>query len=138
MRPLKRDDYPSASPFKSQTGRIVRFQKPCRKPTSRASCEETNWQPPDDSLRSESKRDRGREGKEEGARHKVTGNMLVQAYKQRVREQKAIIGKAELTKERLLLITSVMRQLLSDENFLTLLRAESIADMPKQLMGRLG
>jgi ParB family chromosome partitioning protein len=81
---------------------------------------------------------RQKEGKEEGARRKVTGNMLVQVYKQRVREQKALIAKAELTKERLVLIASVMRQLLTDENFLTLLRAESIADMPKQLMGRLG
>ena len=81
---------------------------------------------------------RQKEGKEEGARRKVTGNMLVQVYKQRVREQKALIAKAELTKDRLVLIASVMRQLLADENFLTLLRAESIADMPKQLMGRLG
>jgi ParB family chromosome partitioning protein len=61
--------------------------------------------------------------------------MLVQVYKQRVREQKALIAKAELTKDRLVLIASVMRQLFADENFLTLLRAESIADMPKQLMG---
>ena len=80
---------------------------------------------------------RQKEGKEEGARRKVTGNMLVQVYKQRVREQKALIAKAELTKERLLLVTSVMRQLIGDENFLTLLRAEGIADMPKQLMGRI-
>lgn len=81
---------------------------------------------------------RQKEGKEQGARRKVTGNMLVQVYKQRVREQKALIAKAELTKERLLLVTSVMRQLIGDENFLTLLRAEGIADMPKQLMGRIG
>ena len=81
---------------------------------------------------------RQKEGKEQGAQRKVTGNMLVQVYKQRVREQKALIAKAELTKERLLLVTSVMRQLIGDENFLTLLRAEGIADMPKQLMGRIG
>jgi ParB family transcriptional regulator, chromosome partitioning protein len=42
-----------------------------------------------------------------------------------------------VTKERLLLVTSVMRQLVGDENFVTLLRAEGIADMPKQLMVRL-
>jgi len=30
-----------------------------------------------------------------------------------------------------------MRQLISDENFVTLLRAESISDMPKQLKDRL-
>lgn len=80
---------------------------------------------------------RRKEGKAEEARRKVSGNMLVQVYKQRVREQKALIAKAELTKERLLLITSVIRQLMDDENFVTLLRAEDIADMPKQLMARL-
>lgn len=33
----------------------------------------------------------------------------MQVYKQRVREQQSLIAKAELTKERLLLITSAMR-----------------------------
>jgi ParB family chromosome partitioning protein len=80
---------------------------------------------------------RQKQGKEDDVRRKVTGNMLVQIYKQRVREQKALIAKAELTKERLLLITSATRQLIGDENFVTLLRAEGIADMPKQLMSRL-
>jgi len=80
---------------------------------------------------------RQKDGKAEEVRRKVTGNMLVQVYKQRVREQKALIARAELTKERLLLITSVMRQLIGDENFITLLRAEGIVDMPKQLRARL-
>jgi ParB family chromosome partitioning protein len=80
---------------------------------------------------------RQKAGKAEEVQRKVTGNMLVEVYQQRVREQKALIAKAELTKERLLLLTSVMRQLLDDENFITLLRAESINDMPKQLRPRL-
>jgi len=80
---------------------------------------------------------RQKEGKAIGAQRKVTSNMLVQVYKQRVREQQCLIAKAELTKERLLLITSVVRQLLQDDNFTTLLRAEGIVDMPKQLMARL-
>jgi ParB family chromosome partitioning protein len=81
---------------------------------------------------------RQKTGKAEEVRRKVTGNMLVQVYKQRVREQKTLISKAELVKERLLLLTSAMRQLLGDENFVTLLRAEGITDMPKQLRERLG
>lgn len=80
---------------------------------------------------------RQKAGKAEEVKRKITGNMLVQVYKQRVREQKALIVKAELTKERLLLLTSVMRQLLNDENFITLLRAEAINDMPRQLRARL-
>jgi ParB family transcriptional regulator, chromosome partitioning protein len=81
---------------------------------------------------------RQKEGKATEAQRKVTSNMLVQVYKQRVREQQSLIAKAELTKERLLLITSMIRQLLQDDNFTTLLRAEGIVDMPKQLMARLG
>jgi ParB family chromosome partitioning protein len=80
---------------------------------------------------------RQRDGKAAEARRKVTGNMLVQVYKERVQEQKTLIAKAELTKERMLLITSAMRQLVQDDNFVTLLRAEAIADMPKQLMARI-
>jgi len=77
------------------------------------------------------------DGKAEDARRKVTGATLVQVYKERVREQKGLIARAGLTKERLLLVTSAMRQLLADENFTTLLRAEGIADMPGQLKARL-
>jgi ParB family chromosome partitioning protein len=80
---------------------------------------------------------RQKEGKAEENHRKVTGHMLVQVYKQKVRDQKALIAKAELTRERLLLVTSMMRQLVSDENFVTLLRAEGISDMPKQLKDRL-
>jgi ParB family chromosome partitioning protein len=80
---------------------------------------------------------RKKQGKAEENRGKVTGHMLVQVYKQKVREQKTLIAKAELTKERLLLVTSVIRQLVNDENFVTLLRAEGISDMPKQLKDRL-
>ena len=79
---------------------------------------------------------REKEGKAIEVQRKVTSNMLVQVYKQRVREQQTLIAKAELAKERLLLITSAMRQLLQDDNFTTLLRAEGIIDMPKQLMAR--
>ena len=77
-----------------------------------------------------------REGKQQQVQRKVTGSMLVQVYQQRVREQKALVAKAELTKERLLLITTAFRQLVSDENFITLLRAEGINDLPKQLATR--
>ena len=80
---------------------------------------------------------RQRDGKTIEAKRKVTGNMLVQVYKQRVGEQKALIAKAEQVKDRLVLVTFAVRQLVRDENFITLLRAEAIADMPKQLMTRL-
>jgi len=80
---------------------------------------------------------RQREGKQQQAQRKVTGSMLVQVYQQRVREQKTLVAKAERTKERLLLITTAFRQLLGDENFITLLRAEEISDIPKHLATRM-
>jgi ParB family chromosome partitioning protein len=80
---------------------------------------------------------RQREGKQQKVQRKVTGSMLVQVYQQRVREQKTLVAKAERTKERLLLITTAFRQLTGDENFITLLRAEGISDMPKHLATRM-
>lgn len=80
---------------------------------------------------------RQREGKQQKVQRKVTGSMLVQVYQQRVREQKTLVAKAERTKERLLLITTAFRQLIGDENFTTLLRAEGISDMPKHLATRM-
>jgi ParB family chromosome partitioning protein len=80
---------------------------------------------------------RQREGKAQETQRKVTGATLVKVYKQRVREQRELIAKAERTKERLALVTSAVRQLLADENFVTLLRAESISDMPAELMTRI-
>lgn len=80
---------------------------------------------------------RQREGKQQQAQRKVTGSMLVQVYQQRVREQKTLVAKAERAKERLLLITTAFRQLIGDENFVTLLRAEGIGDMPKHLATRM-
>jgi ParB family chromosome partitioning protein len=80
---------------------------------------------------------RQREGKQQKVQRKVTGSMLVQVYQQRVREQKTLVAKAERTKERLLLITTAFRQLMGDENFITLLRAEGVSDMPKHLAARM-
>jgi ParB family chromosome partitioning protein len=80
---------------------------------------------------------RQREGKQQKVQRKVTGSMLVQVYQQRVREQKTLVAKAERTKERLLLITTAFRQIIGDENFITLLRAEGISDMPKHLATRM-
>ena len=44
-----------------------------------------------------------------------------------------MIKKAEITQNRLLFIVEAMRQLLADENFVTLLRAEGLATMPRPL-----
>ena len=58
---------------------------------------------------------------------------LVRTYKQEVDRQRMMIKKAEVTQNRLLFIIEAMRKLISDENFVTLLRAENLATMPRTL-----
>jgi ParB family chromosome partitioning protein len=70
-------------------------------------------------------------------RRKITGEALVREYKDRVREQRQLIKKANFTKERLLLLTTAIRRLMADEHFVTLLRAENLANMPEELATRL-
>ena len=67
----------------------------------------------------------------------LTGKALVREYQHKIREQKGLIKKANTTKDQLLLLTSAVRKLLSDEHFVTLLRAENLADLPEQLAERL-
>jgi ParB family chromosome partitioning protein len=76
-------------------------------------------------------------GKLAQTRRKLTGDALVREYKDRIREQRHLVQKANLTKERLLLLTSAIRRLMQDEHFTTLLRAENLVDMPEQLAARL-
>jgi ParB family transcriptional regulator, chromosome partitioning protein len=76
-------------------------------------------------------------GKSASGHKRLTSDALVREYRRRIREQQSLIKKANRIKDRLLLLTSAMRTLLSDEHFITLLRAENIADMPEQLASRL-
>lgn len=78
-----------------------------------------------------------RDGKGQKVRQPLTGEALVREYKQKIREQKALIAKADRTREHLLLLTSAMRTLLADENFTTLLRAEGLHQVPAELAARL-
>lgn len=63
----------------------------------------------------------------------LTGPALANLYRQRVREQQRLVAKADQARERLLVIATLMRTLFADENFQTLLRAETLSDVPEQL-----
>ncbi|MFZ0137689.1 MAG: ParB/RepB/Spo0J family partition protein [Candidatus Sulfotelmatobacter sp.] len=76
-------------------------------------------------------------GRDHQTRRKLTSDKLVREYQQRTREQRNLVKKANATKERLLLLTSALRSLFADEHFITLLRAENLADIPQQLAMRL-
>jgi ParB family chromosome partitioning protein len=63
----------------------------------------------------------------------LNGRSLVREYQQRTREQQALVKRATRTREKLLLLKSAMKTLFADEHFLTLLRAESLQEIPDAL-----
>ncbi len=69
---------------------------------------------------------------------KPTKEALVRAYQQETQRQKLLVKKAQLTENRLLVFVSALKQLLQDEHFVTLLRAENLADIPKYLAQKIG
>jgi ParB family chromosome partitioning protein len=64
---------------------------------------------------------------------KMSSKMLVNTYEREADRQRLMIKKAEVAQNRLLFVVEAMRQLLADENFVTLLRAENMATMPRPL-----
>jgi ParB family chromosome partitioning protein len=66
----------------------------------------------------------------------VTSSSLVRNYKKEVDRQKMMVKKAEFAQQRLLFVVEALRQLLADENFTTLLRAEGLDALPKYLADR--
>ena len=81
-----------------------------------------------------SKRKQGTPNEKES---RMTGRMLVREYQHHVLEQKRLIQKARLTRDRLLITISAISSLLRDDHFVALIRAEGLADMPEQLASRL-
>ena len=66
----------------------------------------------------------------------ITTTSLVRNYQNEVERQKLTIKKAEFTQQRLLFVIEALRQLLADEHFSNLLRAEGLDTLPKQLAER--
>lgn len=66
----------------------------------------------------------------------VTTSSLVRNYQREVERQKQMIKKAEGAQRNLLFIVGALRQLLDDENFVNLLRAEGLDTLPQYLADR--
>lgn len=62
-----------------------------------------------------------------------TPHAMVRAYKRETERQRVLIKKADLTENRLFVISSALRTLLKDEHFKTLLRAEELDSIPSQV-----
>lgn len=71
-------------------------------------------------------------------REAVTSTSLVRTYQKEVERQKLMVKKAEFAQHKLLFVVSALKQLMSDDHFMTLLRAEGLDSMPKQLAERVG
>jgi ParB family chromosome partitioning protein len=67
----------------------------------------------------------------------VSTNELIRAYREDVDRKRLLIRKAEATRDRLIFVGEAMRKLLLDDNFVTLLRAESIDTLPRNLAARI-
>jgi ParB family chromosome partitioning protein len=67
----------------------------------------------------------------------VTPSSLVRNYHREVERQKQIVRKAELAQRCLLFVVGALRELLADENFTNLLRAEGLDTLPQYLADRL-
>lgn len=80
---------------------------------------------------------RRKNGKAQQDQRRLTGEALVREYKQKIKDQEALVTKADRARERLILLTSALRTLLADENFTTLLKAEGLQNVPAELASRL-
>jgi len=67
---------------------------------------------------------------------KVSAATLIKEYQRHTERQRALVQSAVIARRRILMATSAMKQLLADENFKTLLRAESLLSMPAHLDAR--
>jgi ParB family chromosome partitioning protein len=60
----------------------------------------------------------------------------VRSYQREVERQKIFIKKSDYTQQRLLFVIGALRSLLSNENFVTLLRAEKLDTVPSFIADR--
>jgi ParB family chromosome partitioning protein len=67
----------------------------------------------------------------------LSSNALIRAYQEDVDRKRLLIRKAGTTRNRLVFVTEAVRKLLIDENFVTLLRAEGLGTLPRNLATRI-
>ncbi len=77
----------------------------------------------------------GRLGRKANSR-RMTANDLMQVYQREAEKQRLLIKKSDFTQIRLLFIVEALKELFADDGFITLLRAEGLATMPRALAAR--
>jgi ParB family chromosome partitioning protein len=72
-----------------------------------------------------------------GSTRKLTASDLMQVYHREAEKQRLLVKKSDFTQTRLLFIVEAIKDLLTDDGFLTLLRAEGLETMPRALAMRI-
>jgi ParB family chromosome partitioning protein len=67
----------------------------------------------------------------------LSSTALIRAYREDVDRKRVLIRKANSTRDRLIFVTEAMRKLFAEENFITLLRAEGLDTLPRNLADRI-
>lgn len=80
---------------------------------------------------------KGQLTKDGRSRRSLSVESLLRTYQNDVEKKQVLLRKATATRNELMFITEALRKLLNDENFVTLLRAEGLATIPKNLSDRL-
>jgi ParB family chromosome partitioning protein len=80
---------------------------------------------------------KGRASADRTKRRSLSVESLIRTYQHDVEKKQVLLRKATATRNELMFITEALRKLLNDENFVTLLRAEGLATIPKNLSDRL-
>ena len=78
-----------------------------------------------------------REANPRARKSRTSVESLVNTYKRESQRQKLLVKKARVCEAKLLFVVTAFGKLLGDEYFVTLLRAEALADMPKYMHDRL-
>ncbi len=76
-------------------------------------------------------------GKGQSPKTRTSVESMVNSYRKESQRQKLMVKKAKVCDAKLALIVTAFNKLLADENFRTLLRAETLATMPKYLSVKL-
>ena len=75
-------------------------------------------------------------GPREQKQNRTSAESLVNVYRRESQKQRLMVKKARFCEEKLLFVVTALRRLMVDEHFVTLLRAEDLATMPKDIWAR--
>ncbi len=70
-------------------------------------------------------------------RRPISSGDLIRAYRENADKKRLLVRKAEATRDRLVFASEALKTLFSDENFVTLLRAEKLDTLPRNIAERL-